>query len=63
MLSEKDITVKIGATTLKYGTDYEIVADSYTNNIKKGTASVTIVGKGEYGGMKQAKFKIVVKKL
>ena len=61
-LNEDDIAVKIGETQLVYGTDYEILPDSYTNNVKKGTATVTIVGKGNYGGSKQVKFKITAKK-
>ena len=60
-LDKDDITVKIGKKELEYGTDYEIDADSYSNNVKKGTATVTVVGKGSYGGMKTAKFKIVSK--
>ena len=37
--------------------DFEIV--SYSNNISKGTASITLRGTGNYGGLKTAKFKIV----
>ena len=44
-------------TTLVLGEDFEIV--SYSGNIKKGTASVTIRGIGNYGGTKTVKFKIV----
>ncbi len=61
-LSEKDITVKIANSTLTPGTDYEIVKGSYKNNVKKGTATVKVVGKGNYGGTKTIKFKIVSKK-
>ena len=43
-------------TPLKLGTDYEIVA--YSNNLKKGTASVTFKGIGNYAGEKTVKFKI-----
>lgn len=39
--------------------DYDIV--SYANNIKKGKASVTIIGKGNYGGTKTVKFTIKAK--
>ncbi len=35
-------------TYLVPGTDFEIV--NYSNNIKKGTASVTLRGLGSYGG-------------
>ncbi|MBE6006202.1 MAG: hypothetical protein E7238_03460 [Sarcina sp.] len=47
--------VKIGSTTLKLNTDYTL---SYKNNIKTGTAIVTITGKGNYCGTKTAAFKI-----
>lgn len=54
------ITIKIGKESkeLVYGTDFEIVEGSYKNNIKKGTASVTLKGLGEYGGTKTIKFKV-----
>ena len=53
------ITVKLGNIYLQAG-DYEIV--SYSNNVKKGTAKVTIRGIGNYGGLKTATFKIGQKK-
>ena len=62
-LDKNSVTVKIGKETLIFGTDYEIVENSYVNNVKKGTASVTIVGKGNYGGTKTVKFKITARKL
>lgn len=37
---------------------YEIVAGSYKNNIKSGTAKVTLRGLGSYGGTKTCSFKI-----
>ena len=51
---------------LQYGVDFEIVPGSYKNNVKKGTASVTLRGisettdggSGLYGGTKTIKFKI-----
>ena len=47
---------------LHYGVDFEIVEGSYKNNVAKGTASVTIRGISEngglYGGTKTIKFKI-----
>ena len=43
-------------TALKFGTDYEIAA--YSNNLKKGTATVTFKGIGAYAGEKTVKFKI-----
>ena len=47
-------------TYLVPGTDFEVV--SYTNNIKAGTAKVTLKGKGSYGGSKTLTFKIKQKK-
>lgn len=41
--------------------DYEIV--SYSNNVKKGTATVIIRGVGNYGGTKKITFKIKSKKV
>ena len=49
-------TVKYGTTTLVKGTDYTL---SYVNNIKAGTATVIIKGKGAYTGTKRITFKIV----
>lgn len=43
-------------TDLKMGTDYEIA--DYSNNLKKGTATVTFKGIGAYAGEKTVKFKI-----
>ena len=47
--------VKLGNTILNPD-EYSIVC--YTNNVKKGNASVTIRGEGIYGGTKTAKFLI-----
>ncbi len=58
-----DIIVKAGKMELTYGVDYEIMEDSYVNNIKKGTASVKIRGLNNYGGTKTVKFKIQAKKM
>ena len=57
-------SVKVGNTdiTSQYSTSYEIIAGSYRNNVKKGTASVSIRGIGNYGGTKTIKFKITSKK-
>lgn len=56
---DKDqIEVRIGATVLA-DTDYEIV--DYSNNLKKGTATIVICGTGDYGGTKKATFKIGAK--
>ena len=49
------ITVKFGGKTLKNGTDYTV---SYSNNKKIGTASMKIVGKGDYSGTIDKTFKI-----
>ncbi len=42
--------------SLELGTDYEIAA--YSDNLKKGTATVTFKGIGAYAGEKTVKFKI-----
>lgn len=57
-LDASDFTIKVGDTTLKEGKHYYIDEDSYKNNTDKGTASVTIVGMGNYGGKKTVDFKI-----
>ncbi len=62
-VSKEDITVTMGKETLTYGVDYEIVEDSYKNNVKKGSAGVTIKGLGNYGGEKAVKFQILPKEL
>ncbi len=49
------LQVKLGGVSL-WETDYEIV--EYRNNIKKGKASVTIKGIGNYGGTKTVQFTI-----
>ena len=58
LVPERDIlTAKINKTTdLIYGTDY--IIESYTNNLKKGTAKVTFRGINGYGGTKTVSFKI-----
>ena len=47
-------------TPLTEGVHYTV---KYSKNVQKGTATVYIYGKGEYGGVKKATFKIVGKKL
>lgn len=54
-LDKSQITVKLSGVILK-PEDFEIVR--YDNNIKKGTAYVTIKGVGNYGGIKKIKFSI-----
>ncbi|MBR1739238.1 MAG: Ig-like domain-containing protein [Ruminococcus sp.] len=49
------VTVKYGSYTLKKGTDYKV---AYTNNVEKGTATVTITGKGNFGGTLSANYTI-----
>ena len=49
-------TVKLGGKTLKLGTDYTV---TYTKNKNAGKATVTVKGKGNYGGSKKATFTIV----
>ncbi len=52
-----EITMKLNGQKVPLTpNDFEIVG--YTNNIKKGTAKVTIHGLGEYGGTKTVTFKI-----
>jgi hypothetical protein len=60
-IDEKDIisaTIKSGKDVIQlaYGKDYDIAG--YTNNVKKGTATVIFRGKGDYAGEKAVKFKI-----
>lgn len=54
-LDMDEITVKIGKQELG-AEDYKIVG--YTNNVKKGTAKMTLKGIGEYGGYKTVNFSI-----
>ena len=51
----QNVTVKVGSTVLKNGTDYTV---SYSNNKKVGKATVKITGKGKYGGVITKTFKI-----
>lgn len=52
------VTVKDGTKTLVNGTDYTV---TYANNKTAGQASVTITGKGAYGGTKTEYFTITGK--
>lgn len=54
------VTVKDGDKKLVNGTDYTV---TYKNNTNIGTATVTIIGKGDYTGTKTLTFKIVPKKV
>ncbi len=46
-------------TKLTKGVDYDVV---YADNTKVGNATVTIVGKGAYGGTKTVKFKVLARR-
>lgn len=50
--------VVLGGTTLKKNTDYTV---KYDNNLREGTATVTITGKGKYAGTIVKTFRIVHK--
>ena len=52
---KQNVTVKVGNTVLKNGTDY---THTYSNNKKVGKATVKITGKGKYGGVITKTFKI-----
>ena len=52
---KQNVTVKVGNTVLKNGTDYTV---SYSNKKKVGKATVKITGKGKYGGVITKTFKI-----
>ena len=60
VLDKSQITVKSSGVILKPD-EFEIVR--YDNNIKKGKASVTLRGTGNYGGIKTVKFDIGTKGL
>ena len=53
---EPEVTVILNETQLTKGTDYEV---AYSNNIKVGTAAVTVNGINEYSGIKKLTFTIV----
>ena len=57
-IGKDDIKVMYKGTELIYKKDYDIIKDSYKNNIKKGKATVTIKGCGEYVGEKTVTFTI-----
>lgn len=59
-LDKSMITVRIKGDPVD-PSQYEIIPDSYKNNVKKGTASVTIRGVDNYGGTKVVKFTIGAK--
>ena len=47
-------------TVLTSGTDYSVV---YGNNVNAGTATITVTGKGSYGGTATGSFKITAKNI
>ena len=49
---------KVTVTVSGKPATFEIVEGSYLNNVKKGTAKVTIHGTGDFGGYKTVSFKI-----
>ena len=59
--AKSDIEIRIGKDAPLKSSDYEIIA--VENNVKKGTATVTIRGLDNYGGTKKVKFKIVSKSI
>lgn len=59
-LDKDQLTVRIKGVFIN-PSQYEIVPGSYKNNVKKGNASVTIRGVGNYGGTKTVKFAIKAK--
>ena len=63
VLEPSTLKVYNGSTQLKAGTDYEIVADSYGNNVEltadSTKAGVTLRGIGSYGGELKVAFDIV----
>ena len=50
-------------TPLKWGVDFEITENSYSNNTAEGTASVKIFGIGKYSGNRTETFEIVSTRL
>ena len=53
-----NVTVKQGKTVVKLSADNDYEVVSVKNNRFLGTATVTIKGKGQYGGTKTFTFKI-----
>ncbi|MBE5825723.1 MAG: hypothetical protein E7307_03710 [Butyrivibrio sp.] len=63
-LSESNITFVVGKGREDFDINcFEIVEGSYVSNKNKGTAKVTLRGKGTYGGTKTVTFKIVARQL
>lgn len=64
-LEPEDLTVTFKGVSepLAEGIDYVIDANTYSNNIKKGKATVTIRGIGNYGGEKKITYTIGAKQI
>lgn len=58
-LKQSKLVVKAGNKTLASGKDYTV---AYSNNVKVGTATVSITGKGNYKGTIKKTFKITLSK-
>lgn len=54
------VKTKDGKTQLMSGSDYRLV---YENTVNKGTATVTVIGNGNYTGTKKLTYKVVAKPL
>lgn len=54
------VKTKDGKTQLMSGSDYRLV---YENTVNKGTATVTVIGNGNYTGTKKLAYKVVAKPL
>lgn len=50
------VTVKVSGVTLKKNRDYKV---TYKKNVKRGKATLTMKGKGNYSGTKKVTYKIV----
>lgn len=59
-IEKKNLIVKVGGVELTED-QYEILNDTYKNNLNKGTGTVQIKGVGDYGGIATVKFKIGAK--
>lgn len=55
---QPEVTVKDGNKTLTKGTDYDV---SYTSNVEVGTATITVIGKGNYTNSVERTFTITKK--
>ncbi len=64
-LTENDLKITVSGNTepLQYGIDYTIDENTYTKNVNKGKATVTLRGLGNYGGEKKITYTIATKKL